>query len=130
MNTTFWVALALQLALSAVVLLNAHARRPPRTLYGVASWYGDELRGSLMANGHPFDPDGFTAASWDFPLGTWVKVSFSNKSVVVQITDRGPAKRLVLEEGRIIDLSEAAFSCLAPTEWGLIAVSVVPVSKK
>ena len=42
---------------------------------GLASWYGEELRGKLMANGKRFDPDKLTAASWFYPLGTRVPLS-------------------------------------------------------
>jgi len=88
-----------------------------------ASWYGKEHRGRLMANGHRFDPDKLTAASWAYDLGTKVVVTHDGRSVLVEITDRGPAKRLV-EQGRIIDLSRAAFAKLAPLELGLIDVTV------
>ena len=88
---------------------------------GSASFYGEELRGELMANGEPFNPDALTAASWFHPLGTRILVVHRDRSVVVTITDRGPAKRLV-REGRIIDLSEASFKRLADTRRGLIPV--------
>jgi rare lipoprotein A len=42
--------------------------------------------------------------------------------VVVEITDRGPAKRL-LNEGRKIDLSRSAFAKLADPDLGLIDVT-------
>ena len=90
---------------------------------GQASWYGEEHRGDLMANGHRFNPDRLTAASWFYALGTKVVVTCDNRSVVVEITDRGPAKRLV-QEGRTIDLSRAAFAKLAPPSVGLIDVTV------
>jgi rare lipoprotein A len=89
----------------------------------LASWYGEEHRGSPMANGQRFDPDKLTAASWFFPLGTKVVVTYEDRSVIVEITDRGPAKRLV-EEGRRIDLSRAAFAKLADPDLGLIDVTV------
>jgi rare lipoprotein A len=88
-----------------------------------ASWYGEAHRGWPMANGQRFDPDKLTAASWFYPLGTQVVVTHAGRSVVVEITDRGPAKRLV-NEGRKIDLSRAAFARLANPDRGLIAVSV------
>ena len=88
-----------------------------------ASWYGNEHRGQLMANGHRFNPDKLTAASWFYDLGTRVVVTCDDRSVVVEITDRGPAKRLV-EKGRIIDLSRAAFEKLADPDVGLIDVTV------
>ena len=88
-----------------------------------ASWYGDEHRGQLMANGHRFNPDKLTAASWFYPLGTKVVVACDDRSVIVEITDRGPAKRLV-REGRTIDLSYAAFEKLADPDVGLIDVTI------
>lgn len=76
-----------------------------------------------MANGQPFDPDQLTAASWFFPFGTRIQINHKNRSVVVTITDRGPALRLV-RQGRIIDLSEAAFRELADPRLGLIYVQI------
>jgi peptidoglycan lytic transglycosylase len=81
-----------------------------------------------MANGKRFDPDKFTAASWYFPLGTKVRVTLASRSeprrsVLVTITDRGPASGLV-RDGRIIDLSHATFRKLAPPQVGLVAVAV------
>ena len=98
---------------------------------GVASWYGEEHRGKVMANGKKFNPDKFTAASWFYPLGTKVQVTLTTesqppRSVVVTITDRGPAKEYV-REGRIIDLSHAPFRTLAPPALGLVAVAVQPL---
>ncbi|HEX4262901.1 MAG TPA: septal ring lytic transglycosylase RlpA family protein [Verrucomicrobiae bacterium] len=98
---------------------------------GFASWYGEEHRGRLMANGHRFDPDKFTAASWFYPLGTHVRVTissphFESRSVMVTITDRGPAKDLV-QQGRVIDLGRAAFQKIAHPDLGLVAVVVEPV---
>lgn len=98
---------------------------------GLASWYGENHRGKLMANGKRFNPDKFTAASWYYPLGTKVKVTLTadsqlRRSVVVTITDRGPDKRLV-RDGRIIDLSHEPFKRLAPPCLGLITVAVQPL---
>jgi rare lipoprotein A len=93
-----------------------------------ASWYGEELRGKLMANGKKFDPDRLTAASWFYALGSKVRVKSAKdqRSVVVTITDRGPAPELV-RNGRIIDLSHAAFKRLATPEKGLVTVEVKQV---
>jgi|SRR6266404_4216002 len=96
-----------------------------------ASWYGEAHRGRLMANGRRFNPDRLTAASWFYPLGTKVRVTLNSaaaepRSVVVTITDRGPAYELV-REGRTIDLSHAAFRQLAPPDVGLVAVTTRPV---
>ena len=113
------------LVVSAVVV-TGYAQTPPQT--GMASWYGETHRGKLMANGERFDPGKLTAASWFYPLGTRVRVSLNgfSCSVIVTITDRGPAHRLV-NEGRIIDLAEAAFAQLAGTSLGLVPVTVALV---
>ena len=106
-----------------------------RPVTGLASWYGEEFRGKPMANGGKFDPDQLTAASWYYPLGTRVQVTLRSHwfgsngafppSVLVTITDRGPARRLV-KQGRIIDLGHAAFKRLAPPDLGLVEVTVHP----
>ena len=88
-----------------------------------ASWYGEQHRDRPMANGQPFNPNKLTAASWFFDLGTKVVVTHANRSVIVEITDRGPAKRLVTA-GRQIDLSRAAFVKLASPALGLIDVII------
>jgi rare lipoprotein A len=98
---------------------------------GIASWYGEADRGKLMANGKKFDPNKLTAASWFYPLGTRVRVTisspdFEQRSVMVTITDRGPAKRLV-RQGRVIDLGFAAFQRIAHPDLGLVEVTVEPV---
>ena len=107
----------------------------PATQVGHASWYGEDHRGRLMANGQRFDPDKLTAASWFYPLGTRVLVTLKSdpkvlnpqpaRSVLVTITDRGPHNRLV-QGGRVIDLSRAVFRHLADLDRGLIEVVVQP----
>lgn len=89
----------------------------------IASFYGAECSENLMANGKPFKPEALTCASWFYPLGTRLKVSSGNKYVVVEVTDRGPAKRLA-DQGRTLDLSEGAFKKLSQTNVGLIAVTI------
>lgn len=82
-----------------------------------------------MADGDKFDPDKMTAASWFYPLGTRVRVSVRSRpqrSVLVTITDRGPAKRLV-RQGRVIDLARAAFAQIARLQVGLVHVSIQPI---
>jgi rare lipoprotein A len=89
----------------------------------LASWYGERHRGLLMANGRRFDPDKLTAASWCYDLGAKVIVTHENRSVIVEITDRGPAGFL-RKAGRKIDLSRAAFAKLANPDLGVIEVTV------
>lgn len=92
---------------------------------GKASWYGNELRGHLMANNQPFDPDQLTCASWNYNLGTYLKVINldNNKFVIVQVTDRGPNKKL----NRIIDMSKNSFAAIADIKLGIINVKVEKV---
>jgi rare lipoprotein A len=89
------------------------------------SWYGAECAGKKMANGQPFKPGALTCASWDYALGTKLRVTRGDRSVVVTVTDRGPAKRLL--DTRRLDLSEAAFSRLAPTSAGILKVHIEAV---
>jgi rare lipoprotein A len=89
---------------------------------GTASWYGEEHRGRLTANGERFNPDHLTCASWHHPFGTKLRVTNqrNGKSVVVVVTDRGPARRLRRE----IDLSAAAFRSIEDPRRGLTQVRV------
>jgi rare lipoprotein A len=87
---------------------------------GIASWYGNELKGRLMANQRPFDPTALTCASWNYPFGARLRVHYQERFVDVTVTDRGPNKRL----HRLIDLSKAAFKKLADPDVGLIQVNL------
>lgn len=90
---------------------------------GIASWYGGgEKLNKYTANGEVFNPEAFTAASYAWKLGTYVRVTnLSNqKSIIVKINDRGPNKRL----GRLIDLTKTSFGQIANLSRGLIKVKV------
>lgn len=98
-------------------------------LQGDASFYAQHYIGKTMANGQPYRADALTMANWELPLGTWCRVEYvsargNTRSVVVQVTDRGPAHRLVAE-GRLFDLSWAAFRALENPRVGIISVKVV-----
>jgi len=94
---------------------------------GIASWYSEDDPGILetTANMERFDDSMLTCAMWDLPFNTVLKVTnLENRKVIfVRVNDRGPARRLV-RQGRIIDLTKAAFSRLSDLEHGLIRVSV------
>ncbi len=92
---------------------------------GTASWYGGQHQGRKMANGKRFDLNKLTAASWSFPLGTPVRVENlkNGESVIVTITDRGPAHRL----HRLLDLSQGAAERLDYVGQGLTTVFIYPV---
>jgi len=91
--------------------------------YGIASWYGEECEGNYTASGELFEAHLLTAASYDFLMGSYLKVSYKDKSVIVKVNDLGPNKRL----GRKIDLSRAAFEKIAPLDLGLINVKIEPI---
>jgi len=97
------------------------------TFYGIASWYSEDDAGILptTANMEIFDDEGLTCAIWDVPFHTLIRVTnqINGKSVIVRVNDRGPAKRLV-KEGRIIDLTKAAFAEIASLDEGLIQIKM------
>ena len=71
-----------------------------------ASYYHDKFNGKRTASGKRFDNQKLTAAHRKFPFGTRLRITneANGKSVVVEVTDRGPFAR-----GREIDLSKKAF---------------------
>lgn len=88
---------------------------------GKASYYCCEHHGRATASGEIFNQNAMTAAMPNrSELGRSYRVTHSGRSVVVRITDVGPAKRL----NRVIDLSLGAFSKLAPTSKGVISVCI------
>jgi len=104
----------------------ANAAQIPST-FGLASWYSEDSPGinERTANMEIFDDSGFTCAMWGVSFNTFVKVTNleNNRSVVLRVNDRGPAKRLV-RRGRIIDLTRAAFARIASLRKGLVRVRV------
>lgn len=97
-----------------------------QVLRGMASWYSTRECRALTASGEPLRDDGMTAACWGVPFGTRLRVTHRDRSIVVRVNDRGPARRLVAA-GRVIDLSRAAFARLASLERGVISVTIEEV---
>jgi rare lipoprotein A len=89
-----------------------------------ASWYGPES-GSVTANGERFHPDGLTAASRTLPFGSYVRVTYKGKSVMVRVNDVGPAKWT----GRCIDLSRGAAKAIGLTKAGVGVVTITVIGK-
>jgi len=102
------------------ILLFLTSRYEVQAEKGLASWYGGNHQGRKTSSGESFNPKDFTCASWHYPFGTILRVSYLDKFVLVRVNDRGPARRL----HRIIDLSEASFAALENTRKGLITVTV------
>ena len=88
----------------------------------IASYYGYELAGSPTASGEPFDPRGYTAASWVYPLGTELLVCYpeTGACATVRVNDRGPAAGL----GRDLDLSLGAADAIGLRWAGVDAITV------
>jgi rare lipoprotein A len=93
----------------------------PQTANGIATWYGGGFHGNVTYCGHIYDMyDPTTAASTDFPCGTWLTVTnvSNGAAIMVQVKDRG-----LLGPGHV-DLSLAAFSAIASPGDGVIGISV------
>jgi len=75
---------------------------------------------------NPFDPDALTAATWDYPLGSRLKIVYGNKSVLVEVTDKGGA-RAFMQFGKVVDLSHAAFARLEKPAVGSLRVKIIRV---
>lgn len=75
-----------------------------------ASYYHNKFNGKRTASGKKFDNNGYTAAHKKLPFGTKLKVTneANGKSVIVEVTDRGP-----FSKAREIDLSRKAFMDIA-----------------
>jgi rare lipoprotein A len=94
---------------------------------GLASWYSEHDVGVnlLTANGEAFSDRALTAAMWGVPFDSCVQVTHlrTHEQVRVRVNDRGPHERFVLQ-GRLVDLSAAAFEKLADLREGLIPVQI------
>ena len=75
-----------------------------------ASYYHDKFNGRKTASGKKFDNNKLTAAHKKLAFGTKLKITnvLNKKSVIVEVTDRGP-----FVKGREIDLSKKAFMDIA-----------------
>ncbi|PID70893.1 hypothetical protein CSB37_00150 [bacterium DOLZORAL124_38_8] len=85
---------------------------------GKVSHYGGSFHGKSTANGEIYDKNALTAAHRTLPFNTRLKVWIGDQKdqyVIVRINDRGP-----YHKNRIIDLSEKAFSELAPLSQGVL----------
>jgi len=93
-----------------------------------ASWYSEEScrregTSGRCADGSIFRDENKTAASWDHTFGTKLKVTCltTGKSVIVEIRDRGPNKKLY-KRGRVLDLSKSSFAEIADLKVGVIPI--------
>jgi rare lipoprotein A len=108
-------------ALTTASFLPGVAQAASRSQCGQASYYGlgDGYQGGTTASGRRFDTWSNQAAHRWLPFGTVVTVTANGRSTRAIITDRGP-----FAGGRIIDLSAASFSALAPLSRGVQNVCI------
>ena len=88
---------------------------------GKATWYCCYRKGTKTADGSVFSQHKLTAAHKTLPFGSQVRVTNlkNGKSVIVEITDRGPFK-----PGKIIDLTPAAFAKIDSKSTGVANVKL------
>lgn len=91
------------------------------TQTGIASYYALKFQFRRTASGEMFNNLAMTAAHKTLPFGCKVRVTNmkNGKSIIVKINDRGP-----FIQGRIIDLSRAAFARIGDTKSGTITVRI------
>lgn len=99
---------------------------PHYVAVGLASWYGEDFRGRMTANGEVFDHNGISAAHPTLPLPSYVRVTnLSNgRSLIVRVNDRGPYRG-----NRIIDVSMGAAHLLGFHISGVAWVKVEYVGR-
>ena len=88
---------------------------------GKASYYSMKYQGKKTASGERFNNYSMTAAHKSLPFGTKAIVTNINNGKVVKviINDRGP-----YVQGRIIDLTQAAFSKIENLDKGIAEVKI------
>lgn len=94
-----------------------------KQLKGIATIYANRFIGLRTATGEIFKHSNLTAASNNFKINSWVKVTnLSNmKSVIVRINDRMHPR--MARMGRVVDLTKAAAKLLGNFD-GVLGVKV------
>ena len=98
-----------------------------KVVTGIASFYSKNLDGTKTATGEYYRNAKLTAASNNYKLNTWVKVTnlSNDKFVIVRINDRMHPR--MAKKGRVVDLSRAAAKELDFMKKGLTKVRVEPI---
>ena len=114
---------------SAALSSDANIPKPASQPYqsGKATYYHDRFHGRRMSNGKAHNKYAYTCAHRTLPLGTKLLVvnQRNQRSVVVEVTDRGPFRRDL-----IIDLSKAAARQLDMLRMGTILVDIYIMDNK
>jgi rare lipoprotein A (peptidoglycan hydrolase) len=93
-----------------------------QTLQGVASVYWE---GHQTANGSPFNPNDsqhITLAHKYLPFGTMLRLEANGRSVIAEVTDRGPFVR-----GREFDITPPAARALGINGLGQINATILHI---
>lgn len=98
-------------------------------IVGIASYYSQKFEGRKTASGAIFNHQKYTAASNNFPLGIYVRVTNpkNNQFVIVKINDRMAVS--MSKKGRIVDLTRLAAKEIGIIEQGIGKVLVQKVEK-
>ena len=99
------------------------------TVIGIASYYSYNLDGTKTATGEIYRNTKMSAASNNFNLNSWVRVTNlkNNKSIILRINDHMHPR--MKEKGRVVDLSRIAAKKLNFLKSGLTKVKVELVEK-
>lgn len=110
--------------LGIVSFLSVGAGQECKVREGYASWYGGKFHGRKTSSGEPFNKHKYTAASRDYPIGTYLLVRNleNQKEVIVLVNDRGPKKK-----SRVLDLSMSAAERLGFLKKGVARVQLIPL---
>lgn len=98
-----------------------------KQLNGIATIYAKRFNGLRTATGEVFKHSNLTAASNNFKINTWVKVTnlVNLKSVIVRINDRMHPR--MAKMGRVVDLTQAAAKLLGNFD-GMLKVKVEEIA--
>jgi rare lipoprotein A len=98
-----------------------------KKLNGIATIYAKRFNGLRTATGEVFKHSNLTAASNNFKINTWVKVTnlVNLKSVIVRINDRMHPR--MAKMGRVVDLTQAAARLLGGFD-GMVKVKVEEIA--
>lgn len=111
------------LLLIPVLGIGQETQKQGNLLKGIATIYANRFVGLRTATGEIFKHSNLTAASNNFKINSWVKVTnLSNlKTVIVRINDRMHPR--MAKRGRVVDLTKAAARLLGNFD-GMLGVKV------
>ena len=85
----------------------------------LASWYGPGFYGNRTACGQTFTPEILGVAHRTLPCGTALTLTYSGRSLIVRVIDRGP-----YVAGRTLDLSSATKVALGCTDLCTVRMQI------